>query len=68
MFDNTQYKYNDMHTTGTVKWFNDAKGLVFITPPFGAQLTVFRLSTSKPAKDRPCWRILGVGAVVSLSR
>jgi CspA family cold shock protein len=28
-------EYNAMRTTGTVKWFNDAKGFGFITPSNG---------------------------------
>ena len=33
---NTQWEYR-MRTTGTVKWFNDAKGFGFITPEDGSK-------------------------------
>jgi cold shock protein len=33
--DYTRYKEQDMRSTGTVKWFNDAKGFGFITPEGG---------------------------------
>jgi len=32
---NNQVKEQGMRTTGTVKWFNDAKGFGFITPSDG---------------------------------
>jgi cold shock protein len=32
-----QEKDNGMRTTGTVKWFNDAKGFGFITPENGTK-------------------------------
>jgi len=36
-FNNTQHRYRKMRMTGTVKWFNDAKGFGFITPEGGAK-------------------------------
>jgi cold shock protein len=33
--DNVDKELGDMRTTGTVKWFNDAKGFGFITPADG---------------------------------
>ena len=33
--DYIRYKEQVMRTTGTVKWFNDAKGFGFITPEGG---------------------------------
>ena len=34
--DDTQHQeFSEMRTTGTVKWFNDAKGFGFITPEGG---------------------------------
>jgi cold shock protein len=35
--DYHHYKEFSMRTTGTVKWFNDAKGFGFITPENGSK-------------------------------
>ena len=35
--DVTQHREYGMRTTGTVKWFNDAKGFGFITPADGTK-------------------------------
>ncbi len=36
-FFSTGQEYSIMRTTGTVKWFNDAKGFGFITPSDGSK-------------------------------
>jgi hypothetical protein len=48
-----------MRTTGTVKWFNDAKGFGFITPEGGQKENVVKLGRydrsprTRPARGHP---------------
>ena len=57
-----------MRTTGTVKWFNDAKGFGFITPENGRRTASSIIRPSRPRASRASPRVSALSSTSCRAR